>query len=62
MACQTIIWINVEILLIGLSETNLSKNLIEINIFSFKKMHLNMSSGNWQPFRLGFNVLSEIPI
>ena len=26
-------------------------------IFSFKKMHLKMSSGNWQPSCLGLNVL-----
>ena len=31
--------------------------LIEIHIFSFKKIHLKMSSGKWRPFCLGLNVL-----
>ena len=30
---------------------------IEIDTFSFKKMHLKMSSAKWQPFCLGLNVL-----
>ena len=37
---QAIIWINARILLIGL----LGTHLIEINTFSFKKMHLKMLS------------------
>ena len=36
--------------------TNFLEILIEIYIFSFKKMHLKMSSGNWQPFCIGLNV------
>ena len=55
---QAIIWTNAGILLIGPLGTNFSEILIEIYIFSFKKMHLKMSSGNWQPFCLGLNALS----
>ena len=54
---QAIIWTNAEILFIWTLETNFSENLIEIHIFSFKKMHLKMSSGKWRPFCLGLNVL-----
>ena len=36
---QAIIWTNAGILLIGTSGTNCSEILIEILIFSFKKMH-----------------------
>ena len=34
--------------------------LIEIQTFSFKKMHLKMSSGKWRSFCLGLNVLKSI--
>ena len=54
---QAIIWTNVGILLIGPLGTNFSEILIEIKTFSFKKMHLKMSSGKWQPSCLGLNVL-----
>ena len=43
--CQAIIITNAGILLIGPLGTNFSKILIEIHKFSFKKMHLKMSSG-----------------
>ena len=33
--------------------------LIENHTFSFKKMHLKMSSGKWQPFCLCLNVLNH---
>ena len=56
---QAIIWTNAEILLIGPMGTNFSEILIEIYIFSFKKMNLKMSSGNWKPFCLGLNVLNN---
>ena len=56
---QAIIWTNDGILLIGPLGTNFSEILIEIYIFSFKKMHLKISSGNWQPFCLGLNVLKK---
>ena len=55
--CQAIIWTNAAILLTGPLGTNFSENLIEIHIFSFKKMHLKISSGKWQPFCLCLNVL-----
>ena len=55
--CQTVIWINAGILLIGPLGTNYSGILIEVHTFSFEKMHLNMLSGKWLPFCLGLNVL-----
>ena len=54
---QAIIWTNGGILLIEPLGTNFSENLLEIHTFSFKKMHLKMSSGKWRPFCLGLNVL-----
>ena len=42
---QAINWTNAGILLIWPFGTNFSEILIEIYTFSFKKMHLNMSSG-----------------
>ena len=54
---QAIIWTNVGILLIGPLGSNFSEMLIEIHTFSFKKIHLKMSSGKWRPFWLGLNVL-----
>ena len=56
--CQAVIWTNAAILLIGPLGTNFSEILIEINLFSFKKMYLNMSSGKWLPFCLSPNVLT----
>ena len=56
---QAIIWTNAGILLIEPLGTNLSEILIKIQIFSFKKMHLKMSSGKWRPFCLGLNVLTH---
>ena len=56
---QAIIWTNDEILLIGPLETNFSEILIEIQTFSFKKMHLKISSAKWRPFCLGLNVLKD---
>ena len=55
---QAIIWTNAGILLIGPLGTNFSEILIEVCTFSFKKMHLNMSSAKWRPFCLGLNELS----
>ena len=43
---QAIIWTNAGILLIGPWGTNSNEIVIKIQQFSFKKMHLNMSSGN----------------
>ena len=42
---QAIIWTNAGILLIGPIGTNFNEILVEINTFSFKKIHLKMSSG-----------------
>ena len=54
---QVIIWTNVGILSIASLGTKFIEILIAIHIFSFNKMHLKMSSANWQPFYLSFNVL-----
>ena len=54
---QAIIWTNAGILLIGPLGTNFSEILIEIYTFSFKKMHLKMSSAKWRLFGLGLNEL-----
>ena len=59
--CQAIFWTNAGLLIIGPLGlgTNFSEILIEIRAFSFKKMHLNMSSGKWRPFCLDLNELSH---
>ena len=54
---QAIIWNNPGILWIGPLGTNLNEILIGIKTFSFKKMHLNMSSAKWRPFCLGLYEL-----
>ena len=59
--CQAIIWTNAGILLIRPLGTNLSEILIEIYTFSFKKMHLKVSSPKWRSFCLGLNVLKKSP-
>ena len=56
---QAITWTNVGILLIGPLGTNFSEMLIEIHTFSFKKMHLKMSSAKWRSFCLGLKVLNK---
>ena len=55
--CQAIIWTNARILLIGPSGTNFSEIWIEIDISSFKKTHLKISSAKCRPSCLGLNVL-----
>ena len=55
---QAIIWTNDGSLLIGSLGTNFSEILIEIRIFSFKKMGLKVSSAKCRPFCLGLNVLT----
>ena len=59
---QDIIWTIAGILLIGPLGTNFSEILIKIQTFSFKKMHLKMSSAKWRPFCLGLNVLNMFQI
>ena len=54
---QAIIWTNAGILLILSIGTNFSEILGNIHTFSFKKMHLKMSSVKWWPFFLSLNVL-----
>ena len=55
---QPIIWTNARILFIGPLGTNFSEIIIKILTFSFKKMHLKMSSAKWRPFCLGLNELN----
>ena len=59
---QAIIRTNAGILLIRPLGTNFSEFLVEILIFSLKKMHLKISSGKWRPFCLGLNVLTHWPL
>ena len=59
---QAIIWTNAGILLIGPWGTNFSEILIGIHTFSFKKIHLKMSSVKWRPFCLGLNMLKQASI
>ena len=56
---QAIIWTNAGILLIEPLGTNFSESLIGIQIFSFTKMRMKMSSVKWRPFCLGLNVLTH---
>ena len=55
---QAIIWTNAGILLIRPLGTNFNEMWIEILIFSFMKMRLNVSSAKWRPFCL--NVLKTL--
>ena len=57
---QAIIWTNAGILLIWTLRRNFSEIVIVIPIFSFKKMHLKISSGKWWPFCIGLNLLTAI--
>ena len=59
---QAIIRTNARILLIRPLGTNFSEILIEILIFSFKKMRLKVSSAKTRPFCLGLNVLIPIKL
>ena len=54
---EAIIWTNDGILLTEPSRTNFSDFLIGIQIFSFNKIPLKMSSAKWRPFCLCHNVL-----
>ena len=47
---QAIIWTNADILSIRPQGTYFNEILLEIQIFSFRKMHLKMSSAKWRPF------------
>ena len=54
---QAIIWTDGGILLIGPLGIKFSQIINKIHAFSFKKMHLKMSLGNWRPFCLCLNEL-----
>ena len=56
---QAIIWTNTGMLLIGPLGTNFNIISREIHAFSYKKMHLKMSSGKWRSSCLSLNVLKE---
>ena len=47
---QAIIWTNAGILLIGPLRKQISELSIKLHTFSFKKIHVKMSSAKWQPF------------
>ena len=56
---QAIIWANAGLLSIGPLRIYFSENLIKIQQFSLKKMHVKMSSLKWRPSCLGLNVLKQ---
>ena len=56
---QAIIWTDAGILLIRSLATNFSEILGNIHSFSFKKMHLKMSSAKGRLFSLGLNELNS---
>ena len=49
---QSIVWTNAGILSFEPLGIKLFEIFIEMHTFSFKKMHLKMSSGKWRPFCL----------
>ena len=53
---QAIIWTNAGILLIGTLGTEFSEILSEIQTFSFKKMHLNMSNVKFSFKKMHLNM------
>ena len=57
---HAIIWTNVGNMLVGNLVTNLSEILSEIHTFSFKIMHLEISSAKWQPFCHSLTVLTHL--
>ena len=57
---KTIIWTNAWILLTEPLATNFNETIIEIHTFSFKKMHLKLSSGKCRPSCLGLIVLKHV--
>ena len=56
---QAIIWTNAGLLSIGSLRAYFSENLIKIQQFSLKKMHVKMSSAKWRLPCLGLNVLNS---
>ena len=57
---QATIGASFGILPIGPLGTNFSQFLTEIHTFSFKNMHLKLSSGKCRPFCRGPNVFSDL--
>ena len=57
---EATIWTIAGVLLIGPLGTHFREILNEIHTYSFKKMHLKMSSAKWRQFCLGLNVLTKI--
>ena len=57
---QTITWINTDFLSIGPLETNFGVVGIEIQNFSFMKMHSKMSCAKWRPFCVGLKMLIQM--
>ena len=55
---RLIIWTNARLLSIGPFRTYFNENLIKIQQFSLKKMHVKMLSAKWRPSCLGLNVLN----
>ena len=58
---QAITWTNAGLLSIGHLGTNCSEIRIEIQKFSFMKMHLNLSPAKWRPFCPGEGELIPGP-
>ena len=56
---QVIVPSNAGLLSIGSSGTNFDELSIKILTFSFKKMHLKVSSAKWRPYCPGLNVLKQ---
>ena len=56
---QAIIWTNAGVLIMRPSWSDFNEILIEVHTFSFKKIHLKMSSVKWRPFSLGLNVSTQ---
>ena len=54
---QAIIWTNDGLLSIGPLRTYFSENLIKLQQFSLKKLHVKMASAKWRPSCLSLNVL-----
>ena len=58
---QAIIWTNAGMFLTRFLGTHFSEILNEIYTFSFKKVHLILSSGKWWPYCVSLNVLTKMP-
>ena len=56
---QAITWTNAGLLLIGPLGTNFSEIQIKMQLFSFTKMHLNLSAEKWWPFCPGGDELTH---